>query len=206
MSFDGPKCVLHVSGFPIDLRARDLAYEFERYGRLVRCDIPALKTAQSTPFAFVEFRDPRDAEDAYYEMHGKPIDGRRISIQWAKRPPSQNWRYERGGGAPYRDDRRSGYGGGYGSSRGRSPPPSSRRSPSPYGRRGDPRDDRDDRRRSRSPARGDERRRSRSPVGSRRGGRSASPNGNVDAADAERIDDAVNDNVRGEAGSDERDQ
>jgi hypothetical protein len=29
---------------------------------------------------------------------------------------------------------------------------------------------------------------------------------NVDAADAERIDDAVNDNVRGEAGSDERDQ
>lgn len=40
--------VLYVSGFSSTLRARDLAYEFERYGRLVRCDIPALKSAMST--------------------------------------------------------------------------------------------------------------------------------------------------------------
>ncbi|KAJ9110017.1 hypothetical protein QFC20_003091 [Naganishia adeliensis] len=274
MAFDGPKC---------DLRAKDLAYEFERYGRLVRCDIPALKTAQSilpvlrsdersktsrsnrigreraalqgvkadrsrgassrtasvskvlnentsfesntqdavspeyrtestyeqerlhelsnplvdlSAFAFVEFRDPRDAEDAYYEMHGKPIDGRRINIQWAKRPPSSNWRYDDGrGGAPPRrdDDRRGGYGA---PRRGRSPsPPPRRRSPSP----------RRSARRTPSPRR-DTRddRRSRSPVG--RGGRSLTPHGNVSAAEADTIDDAVNENVRGEAGSDERDQ
>jgi len=45
-------------------------------------------------FAFVEFRREDDAEDAYYDMHGRSIDGRRISVQWAKRPPSAAWRHE----------------------------------------------------------------------------------------------------------------
>ncbi|KAJ0345276.1 hypothetical protein KNSL1_008557 [Colletotrichum chrysophilum] len=45
---------LYVTGFSHGTRARDLAYEFER-------------------FAFVEYEDRRDADDAYHEMHNKRI-------------------------------------------------------------------------------------------------------------------------------------
>ncbi|WWC67635.1 uncharacterized protein I206_101545 [Kwoniella pini CBS 10737] len=166
------RTVLYVSGFAGNLRARDLAYEFERYGRLIRCDIPALKTPSSSPFAFVEFRREDDAEDAYYDMHGRSIDGKKITVQWAKRPPSTQWRHD--GISDSRDRRRSP------PPRRRSPsPPPRRRSPSPPPRRGrdydDEADDKSrkgdaDRRRSPSPTNGNGRdsRRSESPPPTRR--------------------------------------
>ncbi|KAF8968809.1 hypothetical protein BDZ97DRAFT_2072801 [Flammula alnicola] len=89
--------ILFVSGFHPATRARDLAYEFERFGQLVRCDVPAPRNphASHNPYAFVEFRSTRDAEDAYYDMHGRYFEGSRLSIQWAKNPPSSVWRYDR---------------------------------------------------------------------------------------------------------------
>ncbi|KAJ7607378.1 hypothetical protein FB45DRAFT_948182 [Roridomyces roridus] len=92
--------ILFVSGFHPNTRARALAYEFERFGPLIRCDVPAPRNPHvphHNPYAFVEFRSTRDAEDAYYDMHGKTFEGSRLSIQWAKSPPSAVWRYERGG-------------------------------------------------------------------------------------------------------------
>ncbi|KAG9502667.1 hypothetical protein J7337_005500 [Fusarium musae] len=124
---------LYVTGFSHGTRARDLAYEFER-------------------FAFVEYEDRRDADDAYHEMHNKRI-GRDdiLKIEWARTPPSASWRFESG-----RDrDRR---GGARSPRRGRSPSP--RRSTRDYSPRKDDRRDRDrdydresrrDRDRSRSP-------------------------------------------------------
>ncbi|KAI0764102.1 hypothetical protein BC629DRAFT_1541889 [Irpex lacteus] len=101
--------ILFVSGFHPSTRARDLAYEFERFGPLVRCDVPAPRNpnAHSNPYAFVEFRSTRDAEDAYYDMHGRYFEGSRISIQWAKNPPSSVWRYDRRSPPRRRDRARS---------------------------------------------------------------------------------------------------
>ncbi|KAH7882682.1 hypothetical protein F5I97DRAFT_1907541 [Phlebopus sp. FC_14] len=140
--------ILFVSGFHPSTRARDLAYEFERYGPLVRCDVPAPRNphASSNPYAFVEFRSQRDAEDAYYDMHGRYFEGSRLSIQWAKNPPSSVWRYDRRSPPPHRSSGRE---------RSRSP---GRRRPD----RPDPRDERD-REYDRDRDVRDRRRRSRSP-------------------------------------------
>lgn len=160
---------LYVTGFSHGTRARDLAYEFERYGRLVRCDIPAPRSASSRLFAFVEYEDRRDADDAYHDMHNKRI-GRDdiLKIEWARTPPSASWRFDRtdrdrGGDRGDRSDRgRDDRGPRRSSPRRRSPSP--RRSARDYSPRKDDRRDRDydrDRRdtrdRSRSPDRERER-------------------------------------------------
>ncbi|KAK7969394.1 hypothetical protein PG988_008467 [Apiospora saccharicola] len=156
---------LYVTGFSHGTRARDLAYEFERYGRLVRCDIPAPRSASSRLFAFVEYEDRRDADDAYHEMHNKRI-GRDdlLKIEWARTPPSASWRFDSGrdrDGRGDRDSRRSARS----PRRGRSPSP--RRSTREYSpKKEDTRDrdyDRRDRDRDYDRERRDTRDRSRSP-------------------------------------------
>ncbi|KAF7420909.1 hypothetical protein PC9H_011427 [Pleurotus ostreatus] len=151
--------ILFVSGFHPATRARDLAFEFERFGPLVRCDVPAPRNphATSNPYAFVEFRSQRDAEDAYYDMHGRYFEGSRLSIQWAKNPPSSVWRYDRRSSPPHRSSRDRDR------DRSRSPPP----------RRRDDRDKDRDVDRDRGDRDRDRRRRSRSPIPERR--RSPSP-------------------------------
>ncbi|KAJ1981987.1 hypothetical protein H4R35_000484 [Dimargaris xerosporica] len=113
------RTTLHVVGFSSSLRARELAYEFERYGRLVRCDIPAPRGGRRNPFAFIEFEDPRDAEDAYHEMHGRRVDGYPLKIEWARNTPRSTWRSDGGDGGRGRGA--SPYGGGS-RRRSRSPP------------------------------------------------------------------------------------
>ncbi|KAI1380830.1 RNA-binding domain-containing protein [Hypoxylon crocopeplum] len=146
---------LYVTGFSHGTRARDLAYEFERYGRLVRCDIPAPRSASSRLFAFVEYEDRRDADDAYHEMHNKRI-GRDdlLKIEWARTPPSASWRFDSGRDRERRDR------GARSPRRGRSPSP--RRSTRDYSPRKDDRRDRD-RDRDYDRDRRDTRDRSRSP-------------------------------------------
>ncbi|KAM0268677.1 hypothetical protein ACHAPA_004921 [Fusarium lateritium] len=154
---------LYVTGFSHGTRARDLAYEFERYVNLAHAHALALvharvlsfSRAPSSVFAFVEYEDRRDADDAYHEMHNKRI-GRDdiLKIEWARTPPSASWRFESG-----RDrERRGGAAGARSPRRGRSPSP--RRSTRDYSPRKDERRDRDrdydresrrDRDRSRSP-------------------------------------------------------
>ncbi|KAK3818631.1 MAG: hypothetical protein J3Q66DRAFT_338133 [Benniella sp.] len=146
---------LFVSGFSHRTRARDLAYEFERYGPLVRCDIPALRNESSKPYAFVEFEDDRDAREAYHEMRDVRFEGYRLDVQFAKNAPSASWRYERGGGRGRSRSPRRGRSPPRRRSPRRSPSPPRRRSASPRGRSSSPRG-----RRPRSPSPGAARRRS----------------------------------------------
>ncbi|KAH8548003.1 hypothetical protein BGW37DRAFT_508726 [Umbelopsis sp. PMI_123] len=133
------RTTLYVAGFAPRTRARDLGYEFERYGRLVRCDIPAQKTPTAKPYAFVEFEDPRDAEDALNDMHGRRIEGHTLTIQWAKSTTGSRWRQDRSRSPPSRYGGRSPGNGRYRSRsrslprkslspRDRSPPSTERRS------------------------------------------------------------------------------
>ncbi|KUI60583.1 Pre-mRNA-splicing factor srp1 [Cytospora mali] len=125
---------LYVTGFSHGTRARDLAYEFER-------------------FAFVEYEDRRDADDAYHDMHNKRL-GRDdiLKIEWARTPPSASWRFDSGRDRDRRPPR---------SPRRRSPSPRRARDYSPRKDdrrerdRYDDRDRRDTRDRSRSPDRRD---------------------------------------------------
>ncbi|THH07583.1 hypothetical protein EW145_g3281 [Phellinidium pouzarii] len=89
-----PRTILYVRGFHPSTRARDLAYEFERFGPLVRCDIPAPRghSAGASPYAFVEFRSSRDASTAFDDLHGRYFEGHRLTVEWAKRLPSSMWR------------------------------------------------------------------------------------------------------------------
>lgn len=123
------------------------------YGRLVRCDIPAPRTAASRlRFAFVEYESRRDADDAYHEMHNKRIGPRGydeiLKIEWARTPPSASWRFDSGRERDAPPRRRSPRRGG------RSPSPRRSRG-GDYSPRKDDRRDRDyerrDRDRSRSP-------------------------------------------------------
>lgn len=94
--------ILFVTGFGPDTNAKTLGHEFEKFGPLVRCDVPVTRRPTNTRYAFVEFKDERDAEDAYNKMHESVVGDARINVQWARRPPSNIWRTE---APPPRTDR-----------------------------------------------------------------------------------------------------
>ncbi|XP_015127398.1 serine-arginine protein 55 isoform X11 [Diachasma alloeum] len=90
-----------VGGLTYRVRERDLEKFFRKYGRIK-------EVAMKNGFAFVEFDDYRDADDAVYELNGKELLGERITVERARGTPrgSDQWRYgdSRGG---HGDSRRS---------------------------------------------------------------------------------------------------
>jgi len=74
---------LFVGNLPYMFRERDVAEVFERYGRIRNVTVGInRRTGQSKGYAFVEFEDRRDAEDAFDKFDGYVIEGRRLRLDW----------------------------------------------------------------------------------------------------------------------------
>ncbi|XP_055628134.1 serine-arginine protein 55-like [Toxorhynchites rutilus septentrionalis] len=99
---------VYVGGLPRNTRERDLERFFKGYGRI--CDI-MIKNG----YAFVEFEDHQDADDAVYELDGKDLLGERVSVEQARGKPRggdvrRGGRSEKArGGSRYGPPRRSKY-------------------------------------------------------------------------------------------------
>ncbi|VVB06021.1 unnamed protein product [Arabis nemorensis] len=71
---------LYVGRLSSRTRTRDLERLFGRYGRIRDVDM-------KRDYAFVEFSDPRDADDARHYLDGRDFDGSRISVEASRGAP-----------------------------------------------------------------------------------------------------------------------
>ncbi|XP_054114892.1 serine/arginine-rich splicing factor 10 isoform X6 [Callithrix jacchus] len=80
-----PNTSLFVRNVADDTRSEDLRREFGRYGPIVDVYVPLdFYTRRPRGFAYVQFEDVRDAEDALHNLDRKWICGRQIEIQFAQ--------------------------------------------------------------------------------------------------------------------------
>lgn len=120
---------LYVRNISERVRYDDLRRLFMKYGKLVDVTIP-LDFYSGLPkgYCFVEFEDPRDAEEAQYRMDRQRLFGKEIEVEFArgdrKTPGEMRTRDKDGrylplrGGSGYEGGRDSGRESGRGSSRG----------------------------------------------------------------------------------------
>lgn len=82
-----------VGGLTYRVRERDVEKFFRKYGRIK-------EVAMKNGYAFVDFDDYRDADDAVYELNGKELLGERVSVEKARGTPrgSDQWRGNGGRG------------------------------------------------------------------------------------------------------------
>ncbi|KAJ8926845.1 hypothetical protein NQ314_020696 [Rhamnusium bicolor] len=85
-----------VGGLTYRVRERDIEKFFRKYGRIK-------EVAMKNGFAFVEFDDHRDADDAIYELNGRDLLGEKVSVERARGTPrgSDQWRGSLGGSRGY---------------------------------------------------------------------------------------------------------
>jgi len=75
------KTRIYVGNLPPDIRSKDIEDLFYKYGKIVFID---LKNRRGPPFSFVEFEDPRDAEDAVYARDGYDYDGYKLRVEFPR--------------------------------------------------------------------------------------------------------------------------
>lgn len=74
-------CRIYVGNLPPDIRTKDIEDLFYKYGKISFID---LKNQRGPPFAFVEFEDPRDADDAVYAKEGYDYDGYKLRVEFPR--------------------------------------------------------------------------------------------------------------------------
>uniref|UniRef100_A0A671PKW6 RRM domain-containing protein n=2 Tax=Sinocyclocheilus TaxID=75365 RepID=A0A671PKW6_9TELE len=70
-------CRIFIGRLNPSAREKDVERFFKGYGRIRDIDL-------KRGFGFVEFDDPRDAEDAVYELDGKELCNERVTIEHAR--------------------------------------------------------------------------------------------------------------------------
>merc|ERR1711997_619549 len=95
---------IYIGNLPPDIRSKDIEDLFYKYGKIIFID---LKNRRGPPFAFVEFEDARDADDAVYARDGYDYDGYKLRVEFP-RGGGGSFRGGRGDRGGYRGDRRPG--------------------------------------------------------------------------------------------------
>ncbi|XP_060937019.1 serine/arginine-rich splicing factor 10 [Limanda limanda] len=80
-----PNTSLFVRNIADESRPEDIRREFGRYGPIVDVYLPLdFYTRRPRGFAYIQFEDVRDAEDALHNLDRKWVSGRQIEIQFAQ--------------------------------------------------------------------------------------------------------------------------
>lgn len=75
------ECRVYVGNLPPDVRQKDVEELFEKFGKISYID---LKSHKGPPFAFLEYEDKRDADDAIRARDGYDYDGYRLRVEHPK--------------------------------------------------------------------------------------------------------------------------
>mmetsp|Transcript_24585 Transcript_24585/g.59174 ORF Transcript_24585/g.59174 Transcript_24585/m.59174 type:complete len:289 (+) Transcript_24585:440-1306(+) len=77
-----PSCKIYIGNLPMDTQEGELEDIFGKFGRITRID---LKTPSRPPaYAFVEFEDERDAEDAIKDTNGMKLGRERLRVEFSR--------------------------------------------------------------------------------------------------------------------------
>ncbi|KAL8741049.1 MAG: hypothetical protein Q9190_006303 [Brigantiaea leucoxantha] len=90
-----PENVLFVCKLNPVTEDEDLDLIFSRFGKIVSCEvIRDRRTGDSLQYAFIEFENQKDCEQAYFKMQGVLIDDHRIHVDFSQSVSrlSQTWR------------------------------------------------------------------------------------------------------------------
>lgn len=79
---DRPSRKIYVGNLPIDVRESEIEDMYKKFGKIVRID---LKTPSRPPaYAFVEFDDERDAEDALRDTNNTKFGGEYLRVEFSR--------------------------------------------------------------------------------------------------------------------------